>query len=331
LSLSRSLARRIGPEKAALPPFSLGDAGTIRVLAAGAGFREVKLRAEAKMVRFRSAEHMVRAVVGGALIALGQLCKGDCFEFWKIPPFLPLWVAARTAAAEENWTLAALCLKRALVDIVVFADALNPAQEAEVHSFAFDPRFIKDLYLRLRDTPGPAAQLRLAFRLALHSVRASPLYQWSQLFFVLLEVARRLGVRRTDESLLAHILGDTLYSRIDSKTRGLLADAEAGWLSQQEVLDKTVDYGLIGLAYRCAIENEWRTRLGSRLHRLDSGIDPARPTLGEMLRFFKTPRILPGQQLLRAVLADTVSRDSRLFDQAFLQRTSRLALLCQKS
>jgi SAM-dependent methyltransferase len=75
LALEQALARRIGPEKAALPPFSLGDAGTIRVLAAGAGFREVKLRAEAKMVRFRSAEHMVRAVVGGAPTMMGALVE----------------------------------------------------------------------------------------------------------------------------------------------------------------------------------------------------------------------------------------------------------------
>lgn len=75
LVLEQVLARRIGPEKAALPPFSLGDAGTIRVLVAGAGFREVKFRTEAKMVRFRSAEHMVRAVVGGAPTMMGALVE----------------------------------------------------------------------------------------------------------------------------------------------------------------------------------------------------------------------------------------------------------------
>lgn len=75
LVLEQVLARRIGPEKAALPPFSLGDTGTIRVLVAGAGFREVKFRTEAKMVRFRSAEHMVRAVVGGAPTMMGALVE----------------------------------------------------------------------------------------------------------------------------------------------------------------------------------------------------------------------------------------------------------------
>jgi SAM-dependent methyltransferase len=73
LVLEQALARRIGPEKAALPPFSLGDAGAVRGLVVGAGFREVKLRAEAKMLRFRSAEHLVRAVVGGAPTMMGAL------------------------------------------------------------------------------------------------------------------------------------------------------------------------------------------------------------------------------------------------------------------
>jgi SAM-dependent methyltransferase len=73
LALQQALARRIGPEKAALPPFSFGDGGSIRGLALAAGFREVKLRAEAKMIRFQSAEHLVRAVVGGAPTMMGAL------------------------------------------------------------------------------------------------------------------------------------------------------------------------------------------------------------------------------------------------------------------
>jgi len=73
LMLEQVLARRIGPEKAALPPFSFGDAEAIRRAVAGAGFREVKLRAEVKMIRFRSAEHLVRAVVGGAPTMMGAL------------------------------------------------------------------------------------------------------------------------------------------------------------------------------------------------------------------------------------------------------------------
>ena len=42
--LEQALARRIGPEKAALPPFSLGDPEAIRAMVAGAGFREVRVR-----------------------------------------------------------------------------------------------------------------------------------------------------------------------------------------------------------------------------------------------------------------------------------------------
>jgi len=75
LVLEQALARRIGPEKAALPPFRFGDADAIRALLAGAGFREIKLRAEVKMARFQSAEHMVRALTGGAPTMLGALAE----------------------------------------------------------------------------------------------------------------------------------------------------------------------------------------------------------------------------------------------------------------
>ena len=73
LVLEQALARRVGPEKAALPPFQFGDAGAIRRLLESAGFREIKILAEVRMLRFLSAEHMVRSVVGGAR---------RCWGFW---------------------------------------------------------------------------------------------------------------------------------------------------------------------------------------------------------------------------------------------------------
>ena len=61
--LEEALARRIGVEKAALPPFSLGDGQAIRSLVMRAGFREVRVRGNVKLSRFPSAEHFVRSVV----------------------------------------------------------------------------------------------------------------------------------------------------------------------------------------------------------------------------------------------------------------------------
>ena len=46
--LQEALARRIGPEKAALPPFSLGDGQAIRLMVSNTGFREVRVRAEVR-------------------------------------------------------------------------------------------------------------------------------------------------------------------------------------------------------------------------------------------------------------------------------------------
>jgi len=72
-ALEKALAARIGPGKAALPPFSLGDAEAIRALVVGAGFRDVKIRAEVKMTRFPSAERLVRTAVTGAPSMLAAL------------------------------------------------------------------------------------------------------------------------------------------------------------------------------------------------------------------------------------------------------------------
>jgi ubiquinone/menaquinone biosynthesis C-methylase UbiE len=73
--LEEALARRVGAAQAALPPFSLGDAQAIRALVTNAGFREVHIRAEVKLIRWQSAEHMVRSVVGGAPTMLGALAE----------------------------------------------------------------------------------------------------------------------------------------------------------------------------------------------------------------------------------------------------------------
>lgn len=73
--LQEALARRIGPEKAALPPFGLGDGQVIRSLVTSVGFRDVRVRAEVKMTRFQSAEHFVRSAVGGAPTMLGALAE----------------------------------------------------------------------------------------------------------------------------------------------------------------------------------------------------------------------------------------------------------------
>lgn len=73
--LQEALARRLGPVKAALPPFGLPDGQVIRAMVASAGFREVRVHAEVKISRFPSAEHMVRSIAGGAPSMLGALVE----------------------------------------------------------------------------------------------------------------------------------------------------------------------------------------------------------------------------------------------------------------
>jgi hypothetical protein len=106
-------------------------------------------------------------------------------------------------------------------------------------------------------------------------------------------------------------------------TLDLLRDAEANWFLLEQRLVKNDGYEVIGLAYRCAIENEWRLRIGRSLSALQSNLHQDRAMLGEMLR------ALQGQvnnQVCREVLKQRlpVRIDSRLFDQLFLQRASNM-------
>lgn len=84
----------------------LGDATTIRSLVTGAGFREVRLRVDAKMIRFQSAEHMVRAVVGGAPTMLGALAEQGAGVLDAIAAEVD--EATRTYVDDEGWAIPAI-------------------------------------------------------------------------------------------------------------------------------------------------------------------------------------------------------------------------------
>jgi ubiquinone/menaquinone biosynthesis C-methylase UbiE len=74
-ALEQALARRIGTERAALPPFSFGDREALRAVVAGAGFRDVRVRAEIKTTRFPSPQHFVQVIAAGAPSMLGALAE----------------------------------------------------------------------------------------------------------------------------------------------------------------------------------------------------------------------------------------------------------------
>ena len=63
----------VAAEKAGLRPFALPDGQAIGAMVASAGFRNVKARAEVKISRFRSPQHMVQSIAGGVPTMLGAL------------------------------------------------------------------------------------------------------------------------------------------------------------------------------------------------------------------------------------------------------------------
>ena len=94
-ALETALARRIGRERAALPPFGFGARDALRAVAAGAGFREIRIRAEVKTTRFPSPRAFVSAMVRGAPTMLGALAEQG-------PEALDA-LAEEVAAAVRDW------------------------------------------------------------------------------------------------------------------------------------------------------------------------------------------------------------------------------------
>jgi SAM-dependent methyltransferase len=77
-AIEHALAVHVGAEHSKLPPFGLGDAGELRGLLDGAGFREIEVRAESKTVHWASIDLFVRASVAAAPTMLGSLAEqGD--------------------------------------------------------------------------------------------------------------------------------------------------------------------------------------------------------------------------------------------------------------
>lgn len=258
----------------------------------------------------------------GALAALGLLCEGQCYEFWKVVPFLPFWAAGQAAAHEGKWEFALLCLKRSLVDMCIFGHGLTPRMLEQVDAFSFDARFIREIHHHIASHERQL--LGLALRLALHRLKASNLDAWSQLNVVLSEAARRLGIRESfnEEQRLRALLGEKLCAQIDRDTWGFIVQAETNWSSLEERLVKDGDYRVIGLAYRCAIENEWRLKIGQSLSTFEPRFNPERAMLGDMLRTLEeNQRTQFGRQVLRGRLG--AQRESRLFDDVFLRRVKK--------
>ena len=74
-ALERALAKYVGAAAAKLPPFSFGDRAALRGVMAGAGFRDLEIRADVKMTRFASPEAFYRIITGGAPQMLGLLAQ----------------------------------------------------------------------------------------------------------------------------------------------------------------------------------------------------------------------------------------------------------------
>src|SRR5262249_34907293 len=70
--LAKALSHHIGPDAGALlpsGPFSLGQAGEIRALISGAGFRDIAIDPAVKTLHYPSPDEFVRGYVAGSALA----------------------------------------------------------------------------------------------------------------------------------------------------------------------------------------------------------------------------------------------------------------------
>ena len=81
------------------------DAELVELLTS-AGFHAVRLRIDAKMIRFQSAEHMVRALVGGAPTMLGALTEQGEGVLDAI--VAEVSAATRAYVDDEGWAIPAV-------------------------------------------------------------------------------------------------------------------------------------------------------------------------------------------------------------------------------
>lgn len=248
-----------------------------------------------------------------ALAAFGIECEWNFV--YEIPPFLPIWAAARGAAALGKWELARDCFNRALLGIALFASA---GEESD--RFHYDTGFIQELDLRFREEPS-ARSLRFFLYLALEMVADRGLDEMSALRHALEVLGRRLNVWRTgDEMLLGDELGEDVWNGITERTKVFLLSASQLWRFCEQTGQS--QYGSVGGAYRSAIENEWREKVGPVITQL-GGLNVDLLSLDRMLRWLEERTTTAvGRELLRPRLVN----GSKLFEPEFLRQVDRLLL-----
>jgi ubiquinone/menaquinone biosynthesis C-methylase UbiE len=76
-AIQRALERRLGPSRASLPRFALGDGVRLQALIEEAGFHEVRVHRRTMVVEWPSTDLFVRAITAGAPTMMGALGEQD--------------------------------------------------------------------------------------------------------------------------------------------------------------------------------------------------------------------------------------------------------------
>jgi hypothetical protein len=252
-----------------------------------------------------------------ALAALGAASERIEWMAWHgLPPFLPFWAAAREAANEQLWEFSAHCLNRALVDVALYAPALEEEEVSKAEEFRFDLRFVGELVLRLReDIAAGVIPLRKCVALAAEMSRASAFDEWTHLRRALDDLVRRLGVRFEPETAtLRHSLGQELVRRLEKNSWDGLMAAEFAWDRRDGVS--------MASHFRNAVEYEWQKRIGDLLSRAGATYQQ-RLELGKILHWL-LGRAKADAADGRALLEKELGTSNHLVQPRFLIRSIRM-------
>jgi hypothetical protein len=193
-----------------------------------------------------------------ALAALALRWETD-FDFAEIT-WAVFWKAFEDAAERARWDLAVDCLNRALVHIGGRArvNAEDLASQLDKYRPSID--HLEETCLRFFDDREHSPRVLLSW--AWDAMAQTPALSESRLGRGLRRV-RGIAPIQTGEPwrALPEKLGHDLWTRLDTNTRVLLHQAEELWVATEGGTLLSEEYGLIGAAFRRAVEYEWRVRL----------------------------------------------------------------------
>lgn len=258
-----------------------------------------------------------------ALAALAVRWETE-FDFAEVV-WVVFWKAFEDASEMVQWDLAIDCLSRSLYHIGGRVRAKPDEVARQIDQYNPGMEYFEEACLRSLDD----RQRYIRFLLW---------WAWSEMPRTSSLTESRIGRRLRRVGQLANVeaagltitlparLGEGLWGNLEADTRALLLQAEELWIAKEGRILLSDDHGLIGAAFRRAVEHEWRVRLrgmpglsGNGLGRMIGDLREFGPVgVGWLRRQFGAHSPLADQRFLR---------DAQAFSSGWLNPGAHEAVL----